>query len=664
VLEEALRAAWAVGAGILAPGACVVLAADLGRGRLERTLLALAIGRILLTLVTLSATSVGLAGAMPVWGVLSTAVYARLAWRRRGTAARPSWRIDRASLAAVLVPVAASLFLVGVVSARSGVTDESGALVFFGRDASPDSLFYLAFARALAASGLPLAHPFAADFPVAGHHGVFAVTAGLHLVGGSDWLDSTFRVLPLVNVVGLALTGFALVRALGGNAWGASIGATLLVLGGDLFGLVRDLAGAVGIEARDLLTWAFFGPFLLPVNPGNAAAQTVFAACLLLARSPEGGTRSACCAGVLFAGVGLFKVPLWAPFLAALLLIALRPAPANARWLRLAAAVALAASLPAQLETLLRMVLPKESEILLGFSPCIGCLPRYFVDATFGSFDTSFARFAAFRLSDLLSPGEWLRIAGATLLFVVVGLGVRLLAVPQLVRGCRFEDGRPEGSAALHRLIAAAAAIGVALACTVGAAPHYLNGTQFAWSASFALWIPLGALAGRWLADARFVPLFVALALALVSSARWIREATSAAPALRVESEERELLERLAGVSQPDDLVLEPSAILSPERLSPVAWLAGRPVYLSSRHVAVYLPAPRSMRRVERLYHVFGRDDREPALAELAATGARFVYAPAALPLRFDPGGALEVVAQGPAGVIYRVRSPRQPESR
>src|SRR5690606_34202473 len=47
VLEEALRAAWAVGAGIVAPGAFVVRAAGLGRGALERAALAVAFGYLL-----------------------------------------------------------------------------------------------------------------------------------------------------------------------------------------------------------------------------------------------------------------------------------------------------------------------------------------------------------------------------------------------------------------------------------------------------------------------------------------------------------------------------------------------------------------------------------------------------------------------------------------
>jgi hypothetical protein len=191
----------------------------------------------------------------------------------------------------------------------------------------------------------------------------------------------------------------------------------------------------------------------------------------------------------------------------------------------------------------------------------------------------------------------------------------------------------------------------------VAFAPHYLNGGQFAWSACFALWLLLGIGAGRWLADGRRVRLALVLALALASSWRWIHDQAWAAPeAARVEADERALLERLMALSQPEDLVLEPSWFLLEDWLSPVPWLAGRPVYLSSGAMAEYLPTWDVLFRVGNMHHVFRGENREAALTALRASRARFVYAPAALPLRFDPGDALEAVFSGPAGVIYRVR--------
>lgn len=656
MLEAVLRAAWAVGGGILAPGACVVLAANLGRGRLEPVLLSLAFGQLLLAGVTILATAAGVAGAMPAWGVLSIAACTALHLRTRSREARPALRrIDARTLVAALVPVAASLLMVFAVTARSGITDAQGALVFRD-DPSADLLFYLSVARDLAATGLPLGNPFASDFPLSWHLGQFGALAGVQLVGGGDWFDLAFRVVPLVNTVGLALTGFALVRALGGSLWGASIGATLLVIGGDLSWPVTRIAAALGIATQDLNTWAmYFGPVLVPVNPASTAMQAVFAACLLVVRMPEGGTRSALATGALFAGVVFFKVPSWAPFAAALALLALRPPPAHARWLRIAAVVAIVASLPAHIDSLLRMT--ESARLVVGFHPCPGCLPQFQMDVTFRGLAQSFARFETFRWADLLSLREWLAIAGASLALTLIGLGARLLALPELWRGCRFGAGPPDGRSTTYRLLLAAAVLGMGAASTIAFSPYYPNGLQFAWGASFPLWLVLGVAAGRWLAVGRRLPVVLVLLLALAHVAQTISDRAWTAPvAGRVSAQERALLEQLAAVSQPDDVVLEPSWF--DQRLaSPVPWLAGRQVYLTAGVHFDSLPKWEQLLRVGNVHHVFVGERSEPALAALESTKAHFVYAPAAWPLRFDPGDALEEIARNEAGVIYRVRS-------
>lgn len=659
MLEEALRAAWAVGAGIVAPGAFVVHAADLGRGRLERAVLAVAFGFLLLGGVTLVATSTGLAGAMPAWGALALAAWAalRLSGRGRGAEA-PARRVDWPSLVAALIPVAAAVLLVVAVSARTGVVDADGALVARGKDVSGDSLFYLAVARDLAETGLPLANPFASRSPLSGHLGFFGVLAGVQLVGGGDWLDVLFRVLPLLTVTSLALAAFALVRALGGSAWGAAIGATLLVLGADLSWPARQLATMLGAPAQDLFAWVFYSPYFLVFNPGGAGSLITFAAFLLLARAPAGGMRSAVATGLLIVGIGLFKVTLWPPFVAGLALVALRPAPALARWLRVAAGVGIVASLPVHLDVLLRVLLGPEAEHLkMGFAPCIGCLPRFFVDLTFRGHPWSFDAFERFSLAGLLSAREWLAIAGATLLFTVVALGARLLALPELVRGCRFGAADAGGRAAAYRVLLVAVAVGVVLACVVSVAPHYQNGATFAWSAAFGLWVVLGVAAERWLAERRWLWLAAVLAIALSSSWRWIHDFAWDAPELgRISAEERALYDQLAALSAPDDLVLEPSWI--DDVLSLVPPLAGRPVYLSlsSSGMGGELPMWDQVFRVGNIHHVFQGQRREAAIAALRATEARFVYAPAARPLPLDLDEVLEVVARNAAGTIYRVR--------
>jgi hypothetical protein len=657
VLEETLRAAWAVGAGILAPGALVVRAAGLGRGALERAVLAVAFGILLLAGATLVATSTGLAGAMPAWGVLALAAHAALRLSGRGPGAEaPAQRAAWPSVVAALIPVAAAALLVFAVSARNGVVDADGALVARGKDVSGDSLVYMAIARDLAETGLPLANPFTSDSPIPGHLGFFGLLAGVHLVGGGDWLDVLFRVLPLLTVTSLALAAFALVRALGGSAGGASIGATLVVLGADLSWPARQLATMLGVPAQDPYAWAFFSPYFLPFNPGGAGLLLTFAALLLLARTPAGGTRSAVATGLLTVGIGLFKVSLWPPFIAGLVLVALRPAPAHARWLRVAAAVAVVGSLPVHLDVMRVMASPEAEYMKGGIGACVGCLPRFFVDLTFRGHPWSFDAFEEFRLAGLLSVREWLAIAGATALFLVVALGARLLALPELVRGCRFGAADASGRAVAHRVLLVAVVVGVLLACTVGIAPHYQNVAQFSWSAAFGLWIVLGVAAGRWLAERRWLWLAVVLVLSLSSSWRWIHDHAWAAPVIgRVSAEERALLDQLAAVSQPGDLVLEPSWL--DDTLSAVPPLAGRPVYLSLSSTAMgELPVWDQLFRAGKVHHVFQGGRREAALAALRATKARFVYAPAARPLPVDLGEVLEVVARNPAGTVYRAR--------
>src|SRR5690606_3705601 len=145
---------WAVGAGIVAPGAFVVRAAGLGRGALERAALAVAFGYLLLAGATLLATSTGLASLMPAWGALALAAWTtlRLSSRRRGTGIARA-QLDWKTAAAVAIPVGAALLLVFAVSARSGVIDAEGTLVTRGKDVSGDTLFYLAVARHLVENG-------------------------------------------------------------------------------------------------------------------------------------------------------------------------------------------------------------------------------------------------------------------------------------------------------------------------------------------------------------------------------------------------------------------------------------------------------------------------------------------------------------------------------
>src|SRR5690606_30963872 len=241
----------------------------------------------------------------------------------------------------------ASALLVVAVVARGGAADASGALVFYGRDSTHDPLLYLAVARALAEQGFPIVIPFAGGAPSAASYLPFGLLAGLHGAGGASWLDLAFRIVPLVETVGVAATGACLVRALGGGARAAALAAFLLPLGSEASFLVDGAGALLGRAARPLDSWALFGPYLLAFNSIAPALQAGFAALVLLVRAPAGGPRLAVVAGLLVASLFETKLFAWAPVTAALVAAAaLRPPAAAARAARVAAAVAVAASLP------------------------------------------------------------------------------------------------------------------------------------------------------------------------------------------------------------------------------------------------------------------------------------------------------------------------------
>jgi hypothetical protein len=651
---------WTIFAGLVLPGACAVRLLRLGAGPLERLVLAVALGRLLLAGASLAAASLDAFGWMPLWPLAACLAYA-LVWRfGPRPAEHPAAGRPRASSApALLAVLLASAVLVGAVVARSGVVRPTGELVFYGADSVTDPLFYSAVTGQLLQRGLPMTMPYASGLPpITGHVVFYAVDAGLRAMGIANALDVVFRVRPLLDVSALGLTAFALVRALGGSGLAAAAGALLLLLGGGISGPVTALLNGVGLEARPLYTWVGTSSFLLAFNSVAPALQACFAALMLLARLGREGGRAAVVAGVLVASVFETKLFLWPPFAAGLVAVALiRPPPPLARPLRLAAGASVLCVLPSLAEKF-AFAMRTAGDYVAGFRPCLGCFPRYMWNASVGSGDRSYALFESFAASDWLRPELWLASAGAFLFYAALALGVRWIAAPALWRGGWSQRDSPPGSRAVHRVIAWAAPLGLALAASVGTEPHWLNAGLFSWSAAFGTWPVLGLSIGRWRAEGRTLRIALVVALALSTSLGWIWTQGYRAPPRRgAGPQERELLATLAGGSGAGDVVLEPSFLVDPGWLSPVAWLAERPVYLSFASVAAYLPEEERERRVRVLEAVFAGTDRDAALAAIRASHARFVYAPWMTPLGFAPGDALEPLAGNAAGTVYRVRS-------
>src|SRR5690606_14370980 len=134
-------------------------------------------------------------------------------------------------------------------------------------------------------AGWPTDSPWVAGLPLLGHRIFFGWLAGLAAAGPVELLDVALRVRPLLDVASLGLTALALGRALGAGLAGATIGALLLLLGGDLSQHAYALASLGGARPTQIEAWGFGTSFLLPFNPMAPGVQTVLAACLLLRRA-------------------------------------------------------------------------------------------------------------------------------------------------------------------------------------------------------------------------------------------------------------------------------------------------------------------------------------------------------------------------------------------
>jgi hypothetical protein len=359
-------------------------------------------------------------------------------------------------------------------------------------------------------------------------------------------------------------------------------------------------------------------------------------------------------AGLLVAALFEWKVFLWAPVLASLVAVAWwRPPPAVKKPLRLAALCAVLGSAPSLLDRAIGSQAATGGDET-GLVLCALCLPRYLANAAWGTGELSFALFRDFLPSNLLQPDVLAASVLASLCVVAVALGARLAALPTLWRGARGADA----TAAVLRWIGLAALLGLGGSLLLATRPHYLNGSQLAWAATFGLW-PVAALQlERWTRARRFVAAALVLGLALPGSAAVLGRLGYGAPVwMRVSAEERALLSQLAAFAGPHDVVLEPSMLMDTDRPSPLPWLAGQPVYLSLLSAVQSLPEAERNRRFDELVAVFAGTDEAAAARAIETSGARFVYAPLGWRLRFEPGPLLEPILRGPAGVIYEVRA-------
>lgn len=672
----AVVALLALAAAVLPAGIALARALGLGASGLERWVIGAALGRIGFAAISLLLAEAGALALLPLWCVAGVAwLFAGGLLARHRAAAAPHAEgplLARAApgLVVILSCVAASALLVHAVVARSGrdvgpgVLAAAGAtrgdLLFAGRDSTNDPLVYLSIALRLEQTGLPLTLPFGGGEAATSSYVPYAAMAGAHAIAGGDGLDVAFRAQPFFDVTLAALSGAALAARLGAGVLGAGAAGVLLVLGSEPSFLAAPLGALAGRTTQPLDSWALFGPYLFAFNPIAPAVGALFAALLLLAAPGPPRAGAAVCAGVLVASLFETKLFLWAPTLAALGVVAfVRPPPLAARTLRIATVVAVAASLPSLVEKAwwARELAGRDTT---GFQLCIGCLPRYLADAAWGSHELSFALFRAARPSDVLSPGVALPALGASVLLLAFVLGARAFAWPlvrEALRSVPDADADTQRRHAAIRVLALAAAAGLFVSLVIVVSPHYMNGAQFAWSATFGLWPLVALVLERALRARRLALAALVLVLALPSSVGMLaRLGYGAAPSLRVTAAERELMETLGRVSQPGDLVLEPSMLEDPDRPSAAPWLAGRPVYLSLLSAVLSMPAAEREARFDRIVSVFAESDSARAETAIRTSGARWVIVTPRFPLRWDPAALLEPVFANAAGILHRVR--------
>ncbi|MCP5058538.1 MAG: hypothetical protein GY937_17690 [bacterium] len=661
-LAELLALTWAVGGGMLAPGLALVRWLRLGSGPLERLVLALAFGRILLGLVTLAATSAGASALLLGWAPFAVALLALVIWRvplatgRSGDGFRElGWMAPALGLGFL-----ASALLVHATVGHSGIVDGAGRLIFFGRDTTFDPLSHVAATLQLIDTGLPMNLMHVAGTEFTNSYLPFAERAGIRLLSGLSLLDLTFRFLPLLEVFGLSATAALLVRALGGSRIAATGAAVLTVSGSGAPFLLRVVGWIFGFEPAGLDSWTFFGPYVLPFNSITPALQTAFAASLLLLRLQPGQTRVPAAAGLMVAALFELKLFLWATVFGALLVVTLFAAPTILRrGLRLTAGWASLLVLPSLVEKLYWAWRLSADGGRQGFGVCLGCIPRYFAEGALGRDLLPFSSFDRFHNTALLhEPGLAATTVAAAVGMFAIALGARLFALPELWRrskatGASIEEGT---RVALHRTVAIAAGFGFAATCILKNSPHHLNVTQFTWIASFGLWPFVALVLGRWVVEQRWLAISLLLLLALLSTGRVLGPLGYGAKVKTVVGQdERDLLERLRVLSQPDDVVLEPSILLQRDVPSPVTWVSGRTVYLTGRSSTAALTREEARARVSRIAAVYTGSDRNAALTAIAESGAEWVYAPVRAPLPFPAGEPLEVALQNAAGIVYRV---------
>jgi hypothetical protein len=296
---------------LYAPGRVLLRLTRLPMGHLDGVLLSLLLGLLAALGVFWLCGRIGPRELFWLWPAGGVAI-----WLRHRVAhgmARPAVRWSHVGLAVTTLLSVVPLAIVPIYY-RNLVPLPDGGLSY---QELPDVVFHVGIARELEHS-IPPQIPFLPGAPLNYHYAMDLLVALLASVPGLDVADLSLRFVPTLLTALLALVAFAFGRTWLRSESGAALFALLVFFGEDL----SYLPGAV-LGSTEAWPVAFFGvPTIVSLyllNPMVPALALLFGGLTCLLRSDAERSRAwLVMAGVLFAGLVVFKVFAAAQLLASL----------------------------------------------------------------------------------------------------------------------------------------------------------------------------------------------------------------------------------------------------------------------------------------------------------------------------------------------------------
>jgi hypothetical protein len=438
------------------PGKLLLDIARLRLSPLEDLALALVLGMVVSSFSFWLTSFLALANLFVLWPLAVTAAYfcrRTKIWsriRHHRFSVNPSHLLLLAVMAGSLLPMAALPMYY-----RNLDLLPDGAMSF---SVVNDSVFHLSIAQELTVS-VPPQVPFLAGQTLSYHYAMDLLAAMLSRAARLSIADLTVRFLPTLFLVETVLAVFAFSRAWLKSGWGAVLTSLLVILGEDFSfipGLLLQSQGTWSVEYFHVPTTVS----LYYLNPMLLALAVLFAGLFCLLRfSREDGRAWLVLTALLFAALTEYKV-----FSAVHVLLAL-------------AVTVFIYFLLRRDTTVLRVLLlislltaPLMLHALFGTQGSVGIWAR--IEA--GPYiPTALAQMGLFeQYVDSLSEGGPIALSTASALLLVGlpiyllgSLGLRAIAIPQVLRGLLF----PNRSTFFGLFLAVLAVLGplISLTCTV-----------------------------------------------------------------------------------------------------------------------------------------------------------------------------------------------------